>query len=166
MLATCNTVSHRPLLLSYLLPSVVQAALVLPNVFGLFDMVVPLLGRLGDIPGDVVVGAAIGILDLHMVLLFAPLLARFSPLLSSLKRVLLATWLITLLSSVVLLHNNPFTADRPKRVFLQHAVRLNDPIDFQSSLETSKIFLALCDGKIIQFLGFKFCIYFFEFFFL
>lgn len=92
-------------------------------------------------------GGVIGLFGFaHGLLCVAPLVARWQHA-RFLRTLFGALSVLTVLGMMLSLRSQPYTSERPKRVFLQHAMRMTPSIDGDSVLDSGpKIFLALCDS--------------------
>jgi hypothetical protein len=133
--------------LVYLVHALAIALAIEPVMTGVLELFVPLMGRLGPVPADILVAVVVGLMS-HGVMFMTPVLAVR---IGRARRVALlafsALFLLVMGASLVLYRDVPFTPDRPRRVYMQHAVRAQPFVDGESAMnERPHFFVAVCDN--------------------
>jgi hypothetical protein len=131
----------------YLVHALAIALAIEPVMTGVLELFVPLMGRLGPVPADILVAVVVGLMS-HGVMFMTPVLAVR---IGRARRVALlafsALFLLVMGASLVLYRDVPFTPDRPRRVYMQHAVRAQPFVDGESVMnERPHFFVAVCDN--------------------
>jgi hypothetical protein len=121
----------------YLLPATVIIPSMISLFYGFLEVFVPLVGRTGvSNMADVIVGILSGLIVFFLISIFLPLLYRMSDgRLANTFLVVLACLGISILIFSRIYHQ-PFSMDRPKRVYIQY---LHNMTDGERSLHLTRV---------------------------
>eukprot|EP00002_Diphylleia_rotans_P016205 TRINITY_DN3150_c0_g2_i1.p1 TRINITY_DN3150_c0_g2~~TRINITY_DN3150_c0_g2_i1.p1 ORF type:complete len:910 (-),score=179.07 TRINITY_DN3150_c0_g2_i1:134-2533(-) len=106
-----------------------------------YGFIVPITGRAGPIPADIVVAVVFGLMTVLNLLPFAPLLHRVliftitTDARAALRKTVLMLSAITLAMSVILTLHAPFSASHPKRLLVQETLHIGNTA--ASTMESS-----------------------------
>jgi hypothetical protein len=138
--------------LVYALHCVVSTVFITVVFMGTMELFVPLMGRLGGVPADVVLAVMLGIL-MHLVAYMVPVVAARVG--SAARRaallLLCGVFVAAFVGGFVLVRPSPFDAEHPRRVMLQHAIRAQPFVEGASSInEKPHFFVTVCDNAPID----------------
>lgn len=133
--------------LVYLVHAIAIALAIEPVMTGVLELFVPLMGRLGPVPADILVAVVVGLMSQGVMFMTPVLAVRIGRARRVALYAFTALFLVVLGASLVQLRDVPFTPDRPRRVYLQHAVRAQPFVDGPSMInERPHFFVAVCDN--------------------